>query len=109
MPGFVASKQGIIDTQSSALQQQISDVVDSLDQTGSPPPGVRQGGLPGKPGVYGNRSGALDPQPEGYYTESDVWPGPGPRGSERIVTGGSGEVWFTPDHYGTLWPWRWPW
>jgi ribonuclease T1 len=46
-------------------------------------------------------------QPEGYYTESDVWPGPGPRGTERIVTGEGGEVWYTPDHYGTFWAWPW--
>ncbi len=107
MSRFVASRQGIIDTQSPALRQQIRDVVDSLDQTGSPPPGVRQGGLPGKPGVYGNRSGALPVQPEGYYTESDVWPGPGSRGTERIVVGGPGEVWYTPNHYGTFWMWPW--
>lgn len=102
----VASKQGIIATQSPALRQEISDVVDSLDQTDGPPPGVRQGGLPGKPGVYGNRSGVLPVRPEGYYKESDVWPGPGPRGTERIVVGDRGEVWYTPDHYGTFW--RWP-
>jgi RHS repeat-associated protein len=104
-PRFVASKQGIIDTQSPALQQQISNVVNALSETGSPPPGVRQGGLPGKPGVYGNRSGELPAQPEGYYTESDVWPGPGPRGTERIVVGDGGEVWYTPDHYGNFRSW----
>jgi guanyl-specific ribonuclease Sa len=101
----VTSKQGVTDTQAPALQQQISAVVESLNQTGSPPPGVRQGGLPGKHGVYGNRSGALPVQPEGYYTESDVWPGPGRRGAERIVVGGPGEVWYSPDHYGTFLEW----
>jgi hypothetical protein len=40
MPRFVASRQGTIDLQSPALRQQISDVVDSLEHTGSPPPGV---------------------------------------------------------------------
>jgi RHS repeat-associated protein len=101
-PRFVASSDGIIDTASPALRQQIDDVADSLITTGNPPPGVRQGGLPGKPGVYGNKSGELPSRPEGYYTESDVWPGPGPRGTERIVVGGNGEAWYTPDHYGTL-------
>jgi RHS repeat-associated protein len=74
---FVAAPDGIIDTESPALNQQIDDVQASLRSTGSPPPGVRQGGLPGRPGVFGNRSGALPAQPESYYTESDVWPGTG--------------------------------
>lgn len=93
------------DIESPALRQQISAVVKSLNESGSPPPGVRRGGLPGKLGVYGNRSGALPVQPEGYYQESDVWPGPGRRGAERIVVGGSGEVWYSPDHYGTFLEW----
>lgn len=101
-PRFVAASDGIIDTEAQALRQQIDDVADSLQTTGSPPPGVRQGGLPGKPGVYGNKSGTLPSQPEGYYTESDVWPGTGPRGTERIVVGANGEVWYTPDHYGNF-------
>jgi guanyl-specific ribonuclease Sa len=53
-------------------------------------------------GVYGNKSGALPTKPEGYYTESDVWPGTGPRDTERLVIGRNGEVWYTPDHYGTF-------
>lgn len=101
-PRFVASKQGIIDTASPKLKSQIDDVADSMINNGSPPPGVRQGGLPGKPGIYGNRSGALPQRPEGYYRETDVWPGPGPRGTERLVVGRNGEVWYTPDHYGNF-------
>ncbi|WP_159806961.1 hypothetical protein [Cellulomonas citrea] len=33
--------------------------------------------------------------------------GADPRGSERVVTGGSGGAWYSPDRYGTLrsWPW----
>ncbi len=95
------------DQSSRALREQISAVVESLNQTGRPPPGVRQGGLQGKTGVYGNKSGALPVKPEGYYKESDVWPGPGPRKPERIVVGGPGEAWYSSDHYGTFkeWPW----
>ncbi|MCY7289486.1 MAG: hypothetical protein LH624_14890, partial [Cryobacterium sp.] len=107
VPRFVASKQGVIDTEAPALRQQVGDVVDSMRTTGSPPPGVRRGGLPGKPGVYGNKSGALPTQPEGYYSESDVWPGPGSRGTERVVTGNGGGAWYSPDHYGTFRPWSW--
>ena len=106
-PRFVASGEGIIDTESPALRQQIGDVVDSMRTTGSPPPGVRQGGLRGKPGVYGNKGGELPTRPEGYYHETDVWPGTGPRDTERIVVGNGGEAWYSPDHYGTFRPWPW--
>jgi RHS repeat-associated protein len=106
-PRFVASKQGIIDTEAPALRSQIAHVVDSMRTTGGPPPGVRQGGLPGKPGVYGNGGGQLPARPEGYYNETDVWPGTGPRGTERIIVGDGGEAWYTPDHYGTFRPWPW--
>jgi ribonuclease len=41
-------------------------------------------------------------RPSSSYTESDVWPGTGPRGIERIVRGRRGELWYTPDHYGTF-------
>jgi guanyl-specific ribonuclease Sa len=99
---FVAAKEGIIDTASPALKKQIDDVADAIVSTRRPPAGVRQGGLPGKPGVYGNKSGALPAEPEGYYTESDVWAGTGPRDTERVVVGRNGEVWYSPDHYGTL-------
>jgi RHS repeat-associated protein len=101
-PRFVAANEGIIDTVSPALKSQIDDVADSVMSTGRPPAGVRQGGLPGKPGVYGNKNGALPSKPEGYYTETDVWAGTGPRGTERLVIGRNGEVWYTPDHYGTF-------
>jgi|ERR1700722_12211305 len=100
-----SDEQASKDAQVLARRQQISDVVASVNQTGSPPPGVRQGGLPGKRGVYGNKSGKLPLQPEGYYRESDVWPGPGKRGAERIVTGERGEVWYSPDHYETFLEW----
>jgi guanyl-specific ribonuclease Sa len=39
------------------------------------------------------------------YTESDVWPGTGPGGTQRIVVGNNGgDVWYSPDHYGTFRP-----
>jgi RHS repeat-associated protein len=87
---------------SPALRKQIDEVGDSIISTGKPPIGVRQGGLPGKPGVYGNKGGQLPARPEGYYTESDVWAGTGPRGAERLIVGKRGEVWYTPDHYKTF-------
>jgi RHS repeat-associated protein len=54
--------------------------------------------------TYQNRSGALDAQPNGYYTEYVV---PSPfagTGPQRVVTGGGGEMFYTPDHYGTFIP-----
>ncbi|NYI41875.1 RHS repeat-associated core domain-containing protein [Demequina lutea] len=102
---FVASADGtIIDTQSSALFQQIENVVKSLRTTKKPPPGVYQGGYKNQKGVYANLGGDLPPKPLGYYTESAVWPGA--PGTERIVVGQKpGEVWYSPDHYGTFRSW----
>lgn len=104
-PRFVATADGtIIDTQAPALAQQIDDVVTSLRSTGQPPGGVYQGGYNGQTGVYANLGGDLPPQPIGYYTESGVWPGA--PGTERIVIGQQpGEVWYSPDHYGTFRSW----
>ncbi len=104
-PRFVAAADGtIIDTMAPALAQQIDDVVTSLRTTGTPPTGVYQGGYRGQPGVYANLGGDLPPQPIGYYTESGVWPGA--PGTERIVIGQQpGEVWYSPDHYGTFRSW----
>ncbi|MFT4036160.1 MAG: ribonuclease domain-containing protein [Patulibacter sp.] len=103
-PRMVQTREGVIDTASPELHAQVDRVVDSLAETGRPPAGVRQGGLRGHPpGTYGNRSGALPKQTDPhYYTESDVWPNAGRRDSERIVRGKHGEVWYSPDHYGTF-------
>jgi RHS repeat-associated protein len=87
-----------------ALRQQVGNVIESMDVAGNPPPGVRQGGarVNGQrmPGLY--RGEGLPSQPLGYYTETDIWPGLGPQGSERLVFGNSGEVYYTPDHYHTF-------
>jgi len=78
---------------------QIALVVLSLDQTGTPPSGVAQGGRGGR-GVFQNAEGRLPRRPPGYYTESDVWPrGRGGRGAERLVVGREGEVYYSADHY----------
>ena len=53
--------------------------------------------------VYRNISGALPGRPYGYYKEYVVptpgFKGPGPR---RLVIGGGGEIYYTPDHYETF-------
>jgi guanyl-specific ribonuclease Sa len=54
--------------------------------------------------TFHNREGRLPPQPQGYYKEYTVPPPPGVRnrGAERLVTGNAGDVYYTPDHYGTF-------
>ena len=53
--------------------------------------------------TFGNRERRLPPKPQGYYTEY-VHPtkginGPGP---QRVISGKSGDIWYTPDHYETF-------
>ncbi|MEO7122568.1 MAG: RHS repeat-associated core domain-containing protein, partial [Lacisediminihabitans sp.] len=102
---FVASRQGVIDTEARALRSQVDEVVGSMKNTGRPPEGVRQGQSAGGKGVFENRDNVLPVKDPGYYKESDVWSGPGPRGGERVVTGESGEFYYSPDHYGTFRTW----
>lgn len=79
-----------------AHRAQIARVVESMDRTGAPPPGVVQGG---RRGVFRNAEGLLPRQRLGYWIESDVWPKKGPRGAERLVFGRDREVYWTRDHY----------
>lgn len=49
---------------------------------------------------FGNYEGLLPPRPRGHYREYTVpTPGLDHRGARRIVTGGSGEMYWTDDHY----------
>ncbi|MFD7733307.1 ribonuclease [Kitasatospora phosalacinea] len=53
--------------------------------------------------VFENREGRLPRQGNGYYHEfTVVTPGSGDRGTRRIVTGGTGEQYWTADHYATF-------
>jgi filamentous hemagglutinin len=53
--------------------------------------------------VFINKGDPLPQQPVGYYTEY-VHPTPGVSGPgpQRIVVGKGGEIFYTPDHYGTF-------
>jgi guanyl-specific ribonuclease Sa len=86
------------------LDSQVRTVVASMDEKGRPPEGVGQGGRRGGArGLFDNAEGRLPPQPRGYYREADVWPrGAAGRGSERLVFGKEGEVYYTADHYRTF-------
>lgn len=53
--------------------------------------------------VFGNREGRLPRQKNGYYREYTVdTPGSADRGARRIITGASGERYYTSDHYATF-------
>jgi guanyl-specific ribonuclease Sa len=102
-PRFVSAPGGtVIDTAAAGLKEQIDTVASAIESTGRPPIGVQQGGR-SFPGVFENSEGALPTKPLGYYSESDVWASTNSsRGTERIVVGKNGEVWYTPDHYGSF-------
>lgn len=92
---------GIDQITAPALRTQILTVIDSMDRSGKPPPGVSQGGRRGGTrGGFENAEGRLPAQPRGYYIESDVWPKrANGRGAERLVFGRDGGVWYSADHY----------
>jgi ribonuclease T1 len=53
--------------------------------------------------TFENREGILPDQPIGYYREYTVpTPGSDDRGARRIVTGSSGEFYWTDDHYSSF-------
>jgi len=68
---------------------------------------IDQGGpfpFPDKDGsTFGNFEGLLPDHPRGYYAEYTVFtPGSTDRGARRIITGDSGEFYWTQDHYGSF-------
>lgn len=68
-----------------------------LIDTGGPFPYDKDGS------TFGNREGLLPPAPSGYYAEFTVdKPGEDDRGPWRLVTGSSGEVFWTEDHYSSF-------
>ncbi|MFZ2013815.1 MAG: ribonuclease domain-containing protein [Nocardioides sp.] len=53
--------------------------------------------------VFENREGLLPHEDTGYYHEYTVpTPGESDRGARRIITGASGELYWTQDHYNTF-------
>jgi len=66
----------------------------ALIRKGGPFPYAKDGA------VFGNREGQLPRQSHGYYKEYTVkTPGERTRGARRIITGASGELYYTDDHY----------
>ena len=77
----------------SSLPSQATDTV-RLIQRGGPYPYSQDGT------VFGNREGVLPARSSGYYHEYTViTPGSSDRGARLIVTGSSGEYYYTGDHY----------
>ncbi|MET8622896.1 ribonuclease [Kitasatospora sp. NPDC004669] len=53
--------------------------------------------------VFENRESRLPKKADGYYHEFTVLtPGSNDRGTRRVVTGGAGEQYWSPDHYATF-------
>ena len=67
---------------------------------------IKQGGpfpYPKDGTVFGNREGRLPARARGYYREYTVkTPGSRDRGARRIISGASGEFYYTDDHYNTF-------
>jgi ribonuclease T1 len=77
----------------SALPTEARDVLTLIDH-GGPFPYDRDGI------VFENRERLLPDEPIGYYHEYTVTtPGSSDRGARRIITGTSGELYWTDDHY----------
>jgi ribonuclease T1 len=78
------------------LPQQARDTLALVDQ-GGPFPYDRDGI------VFGNNERVLPQRQRGYYREYTVpTPGSRDRGARRLVVGGSGDVYYTDDHYASF-------
>ncbi|MGW3664477.1 ribonuclease domain-containing protein [Streptomyces sp. NPDC005141] len=79
-----------------ALPAQARETLALIDR-GGPFPYAKDGA------VFGNVERELPGHARGYYHEYTVrTPGERDRGARRIVTGGSGEIYYTDDHYNSF-------
>ena len=91
-----ATLDGFKVVSSKDLPQEARDTLDLIRQGG--PFLYRQDGI-----VFQNREGYLPRKASGYYHEyTVVTPGSPDRGARRIITGASGEIYYTADHYNTF-------
>ncbi|WP_406198356.1 hypothetical protein OH807_14180 [Kitasatospora sp. NBC_01560] len=94
--GWVPSDPALADVCRTALPGQAVDTL-GLIAKGGPYP-YRSDGI-----VFENRENRLPRKASGYYHEfTVVTPGSGDRGARRVVTGSSGEQYWTADHYGSF-------
>lgn len=81
----------------SSLPPQAAETV-QLIRHGGPYPFPHNDGV-----VFDNAEHRLPSEPRGYYHEYTViTPGSATRGARRIITGRSGEYYYTADHYETF-------
>jgi len=81
----------------SALPQQAREIL-ALIRAGGPFPYPRSDNR-----TFSNRERILPPRASGYYREFTVMtPGSADRGARRIITGSSGERYWTDDHYASF-------
>lgn len=86
----------ILDVVTIAISELPTEAVDTLGliEAGGPFPFAKDGS------VFGNREKFLPLEKSGYYREYTVpTPGSADRGARRIVVGGGGEAYYSPDHY----------
>ncbi|MFD9793064.1 ribonuclease domain-containing protein [Streptomyces sp. NPDC059070] len=92
-PGWA---KGMATVRAGALPPEAQQTLKLIDQ-GGPFPYAKDGT------VFGNFEKALPKQQRGYYHEYTVnTPKSRDRGARRLVTGGSGEIYYTGDHYKTF-------
>ena len=88
---------GVLNTKDNKVPEKVYDVLDKIEKNNGTPPSGYKGGK-----IFQNSDKKL---PEGTtYKEYDVNPNIAGqnRGSERIVIGNDGTVWYTNDHYETF-------
>ncbi|WP_380285047.1 ribonuclease domain-containing protein [Kitasatospora purpeofusca] len=94
--GWVPTDPAMADVCRTTLPGQALDTL-GLIAKGGPYP-YRSDGI-----VFENRESRLPRKTSGYYHEfTVVTPGSGDRGARRVVTGDSGEQYWTADHYSTF-------
>ncbi|MDV8150132.1 ribonuclease domain-containing protein [Arthrobacter sp. B10-11] len=92
-PAPAVTDSGVAPVRASSLPPEARETL-ALIARGGPYPYERDGA------VFSNFERLLPRKPGGYYKEFTVrTPGESDRGARRIVTGQSGEKYYTPDHY----------
>lgn len=93
---WVPADPALADVCRSKLPSQAQDTLGLIAKNGPYP--YNRDGI-----VFENRESRLPKKSGGYYHEfTVVTPGSNDRGTRRVVTGGSGEQYWSPDHYGTF-------
>ena len=91
-----AAKQGISQIAAADLPREVRETLGRITRGGP-------FAYAGDGAVFNNRERLLPAQDRGYYREYTVQtPGARDRGARRIIAGGSGEYYYTDDHYASF-------